>query len=636
MGLVTLSTDLADIQRELHTLRDSGLPRLVKVSQLSQEASASISIAPALSANPTRFEFETLLSRIKDKDTSQATIIDELTDLVRDDEVAQTLRLSGKLLTDNLRSLTDVVSQQIALRKVIESHVELLLRVERRLETSMKLDGESGNTATTRSLAVLATRAIQRLLTMILDPNSARFPRNRNDAERELINFLQVTGYDSENQPPRPPVTDLQLLAIFWIDTHVSIFENKQQTLSNEFKIRALVEENSRIANRLLTSAGNEFWRASSDLQNQVQLVEETTRITLLLILGIVAAFAIGILVTWLVLGRRVFTRLDRIRDALRSFADHREHPEPDKYNDEIGSIFASLIHYMDVINERENQLADKTVTLEQLSSQLAKYLAPQVYDSIFSGKQQVRVASTRKKLTVFFSDIAGFTETADRLESEELSFLLNHYLTEMSNIALEYGATIDKYIGDAILLFFGDPETRGVKNDAIACVDMAIEMRARMLELSDIWHAKGIAKPLRIRMGINTGYCTVGNFGSEDRMDYTIVGGTVNMASRLESLVEPGEILISYETFALVRDKIHCEEFGEVDIKGIAYPVATYRVIDAYTNLHERRQMQEIHNHIKVNIDLDKMTAEDRDRAQEVLKRALDFIVNGISGGRK
>ena len=119
---------------------------------------------------------------------------------------------------------------------------------------------------------------------------------------------------------------------------------------------------------------------------------------------------------------------------------------------------------YSDIteLKQREQELADKSSALEQLSNQLAKYLSPQVYESIFTGRQEVKLASRRKKLTVFFSDIAGFTETADRLESEELTELLNHYLTEMSRIALDHGATIDKYVGDAIVIFFGDPESQG------------------------------------------------------------------------------------------------------------------------------------------------------------------------------
>jgi PAS domain S-box-containing protein len=153
---------------------------------------------------------------------------------------------------------------------------------------------------------------------------------------------------------------------------------------------------------------------------------------------------------------------------------------------------------YSDIteIKQREKELANKTKALEQLSGQLAKYLSPQVYESIFTGRREVKIASQRKKLTVFFSDIAGFTEVADRLESEELTQLLNQYLTEMSRIALSYGATIDKYIGDGIVIFFGDPETLGVKKDALSCVKMAIAMQDRMQSLGQAWRNEGLECP--------------------------------------------------------------------------------------------------------------------------------------------
>ncbi len=287
---------------------------------------------------------------------------------------------------------------------------------------------------------------------------------------------------------------------------------------------------------------------------------------------------------------------------------------------------------YSDIteLKQREQELSEKSNSLEQLSSQLAKYLSPQVYESIFSGRQEVKLASRRKKLTVFFSDIAGFTETADRLESEELTQLLNHYLTEMSRIALDHGATIDKYVGDAIVIFFGDPESQGVKEDALACVKMAIAMRDRMRDLQAIWRDAGIEKPLKCRIGINTGFCTVGNFGSEDRMDYTIIGGGVNLASRLESAATPGEILISYETYALVKDEIDCEERGEITVKGIAYPVATYEVVDSYVRLAKSsRRIHEDGPTLKLSLDPDAMSADERRRAAEVLRRALDQITD-------
>ena len=141
---------------------------------------------------------------------------------------------------------------------------------------------------------------------------------------------------------------------------------------------------------------------------------------------------------------------------------------------------------------EAANRLVtEQNQILENLSTKLSKYLSPQIFQSIFKGEQNVEISSKRKKLTICFTDIAGFTETTDNLESEELTNVLNHYLTEMSVIALQHGATIDKFIGDAMLLFFGDPQSKGVAEDAKACVVMAIAMQRRMRELG-----AGMAKP--------------------------------------------------------------------------------------------------------------------------------------------
>ena len=141
----------------------------------------------------------------------------------------------------------------------------------------------------------------------------------------------------------------------------------------------------------------------------------------------------------------------------------------------------------------------------------------------------------------------------------------------------------------------------------------MAVAMRKRMLELAAVWRESGIEKPLQCRMGINTGYCTVGNFGSEDRMDYTIIGGGVNLASRLETEATPGEILISYETYAHVKDRIHCTEHGDVTVKGIAYPVATYQVVDTHEILgQQRRHFREEHPTVKLDLDFNAMTSDD------------------------
>ena len=244
---------------------------------------------------------------------------------------------------------------------------------------------------------------------------------------------------------------------------------------------------------------------------------------------------------------------------------------------------------------------------IEELASKLSKYLSPQVYRSIFSGQKNVQIEANRKKLTVFFSDIKDFTELTDRLEPEVLSSLLNSYLNEMSKIALKYGGTIDKFVGDAILIFFGDPETNGEKADATSCVLMALEMRERMKFMRQIWEDEGISKPLNIRIGINTGYCNVGNFGSEDRLDYTIIGGEVNLASRLESNASVGQILVSHETYSLIKNSITCEEREEINVKGLAHKVRTYQVIDKKEkNEKGVTKLKDNYEGFSLSIDLD------------------------------
>jgi class 3 adenylate cyclase/PAS domain-containing protein len=275
---------------------------------------------------------------------------------------------------------------------------------------------------------------------------------------------------------------------------------------------------------------------------------------------------------------------------------------------------------------EDANRLVtEKNRMLESLSSKLAKYLSPQIYKSIFSGERSVEVASQRKKLTIFFSDIAGFTETTDMLESEELTSLLNQYLREMSSIALEHGATIDKFIGDAIMVFFGDPETRGPREDATACVRMAIAMQQRMRDLQAEWRERGQEHVFQLRIGINTGFCTVGNFGSNERVDYTIIGNEVNLAARLQSHADLGGILLAHETYALVKDTVLTEETGTITVKGFAKPVKTYRVVGLHDDSGAPgRVIRQEQEGLLLIIDRGKLTDKGRADAIKALQDAM------------
>jgi class 3 adenylate cyclase len=270
-------------------------------------------------------------------------------------------------------------------------------------------------------------------------------------------------------------------------------------------------------------------------------------------------------------------------------------------------------------LNAAAEVIAQKNKELEALSTKLSKYLSPQIYNSIFTGAQGVEIASNRKKLTIFFSDVVNFTDTTDKLESEDLTNLLNRYLTEMSDIALKHGATIDKYIGDAVMVFFGDPETRGLKEDALACVRMAIAMLRRMRELRSEWQELGAEKPFRLRIGINTGYVTVGNFGSNDRMDYTIIGNAVNLTARLQSQSEIDGILLGHETYSLVKDEVAAEEQAPIKVKGFAEPIRCYKVLGLYDNLAEEGTViREEQEGFRFHLNLQKRDKEDAIRILE------------------
>ena len=275
-----------------------------------------------------------------------------------------------------------------------------------------------------------------------------------------------------------------------------------------------------------------------------------------------------------------------------------------------------------------EKKVEERTSELMDLSNKLSKYFSPQVYESIFSGKLDVKIQTQRKPLTVFFSDLQGFTELTERLEPEILTELLTQYLTSMSEIAVKWGGTIDKFIGDAILIFFGDPISKGNKEDALNCVFMALEMLSELENLRNLWRDRGISNSLNARIGIHTGVCTVGNFGSEDRLDYTIIGNGVNLASRLESNAGTNKILISEDSYLLIREKINCKKMNKLEVKGMSFPVQTYEVLSLKKNL--------LNSDVKINeqipglsLKFDKKELKSKEHALKIIDNLLKTLKN-------
>lgn len=287
----------------------------------------------------------------------------------------------------------------------------------------------------------------------------------------------------------------------------------------------------------------------------------------------------------------------------------------------------ADVIGHITDMVEQAHQLAnEKNRTLESLSAKLAKYLSPQLHSSIFTGQTDVKISAERKKLSVFFSDIVDFAETTDKLEAEELTTVLNRYRTEMSQIALDYGATIDKYMGDAILIFFGDPQSKGTREDARACVEMALTMQKRMPELHMEWQDLGIPNPLKIRICICTGYCTVGNFGSDDRVDYTNVGNPINVSARIQGLAAPGEILLAFETYSLVKDLFTTDEQEPVMGKGLLRPVRIFSVTGA-VGADQNQIIHKSEDGLNIHLDLDRIKSKDKQQAVQTLESVLESL---------
>lgn len=219
-----------------------------------------------------------------------------------------------------------------------------------------------------------------------------------------------------------------------------------------------------------------------------------------------------------------------------------------------------------------------KNDELEHLFKVISNYLSPQLIGSIEASNGELPPAK-RKQITICFTDIVGFSSMVESLDPEVTAKLLNRYFQEMSTIAIKHGGTIDKYLGDGMLIFFGDPKSKGLKRDARACIEMAIEMQSRVRELKDEWNENGLIDDFKIRIGINTGFCHVGNFGSNDRMDYTAVGNSVNIASRLESITKPGHITVGEKTYALTKDSFTLRYLGRQMLKGMTKAMSHYEV---------------------------------------------------------
>lgn len=216
----------------------------------------------------------------------------------------------------------------------------------------------------------------------------------------------------------------------------------------------------------------------------------------------------------------------------------------------------------------------------EELRSQretIRRYVPQPVFDHIVGGDIAGIDVPTRRRVTVLFADLVGFTDLADRVEPEVLTRVVNDYMTAMSQLVDSHGGIVNEFAGDGLMALFGAPDAMDPEEQVVAAVEAAQEMQALLPTLNRQWQRLGATRPMRTRIGISTGVLSVGSFGSEGRMTYTAIGLHTNIAARIQSHCEPGQILLSDASWHLVKDRIPCDPRGAVECKGVHYPVPVY-----------------------------------------------------------
>jgi class 3 adenylate cyclase len=300
-------------------------------------------------------------------------------------------------------------------------------------------------------------------------------------------------------------------------------------------------------------------------------------------LMSLLGALALGAVLSW-----SLIRPVRQVDDALESIAHGRfdgrvEVPNRDEFGHLTSNLnrtteqLAAVYGDLETLNADLQAAVDVKVGELERATRLKRYLSPGLAESIISGERDVTLRPSRKFLTTFFSDVRGFTAAAERMEPEELVDHLNDYLAEMTEIVFRHGGTLDKYVGDALMVFFGDPVPQ--PDHAERAVRMGLEMRERMLDLHETWLRK-YRESFKIGIGISTGWVTVGDIGTAARSDYTVLGNEVNLASRLADRAEAGQILVTERTMLEVEEIVDGKAIDEITLKGISRPIKVYEVL--------------------------------------------------------
>ncbi len=252
--------------------------------------------------------------------------------------------------------------------------------------------------------------------------------------------------------------------------------------------------------------------------------------------------------------------------------------------------LFARLRNLLRA-REQEKELAKLNRQLEakideqmaelMRSGELKRFLPEAIVESVLNGRIGPEDTFERCKVTALFADLVGFTTLTDRLEPEEIAPLINDYVSEMTAAAVAHGGTIEKFIGDAIAVTFGAPKKTEVRVQVLAALEAAFEMQMRVERLSVLWRRRGLSGDLALRIGLNTGYCTVGVFGSELFKNYAALGTPINVAARLQAEAPAGGILCGYQTYVVAQDRVKAQPRGALTLRNVSHPIEAYEILE-------------------------------------------------------
>lgn len=223
-------------------------------------------------------------------------------------------------------------------------------------------------------------------------------------------------------------------------------------------------------------------------------------------------------------------------------------------------------------------ELKEKNENLKNESGQLSKYLSPQIYEWIFSSKSKININASRKRITFMIVSMQNFYQVLDQLDSDKIIQFVNSYLTCMSKLILQHGGTIDQYVGVQIRIFFGDPTSLGVKKDALNSLQLALSMQQAFQQFKQAWPSDLVAQ-LGLRTAISSGYTDVGNFGSEYRMNYTVMGNIVKVVTHLLSQAQTEQILITEDTRLLTKAYAQVTPLEPLHLNPKAKAIAIYQL---------------------------------------------------------